>query len=109
MNEIPEVLKERIILDTIILKKNKNWNNIHQEIILLNKKPIKSVIMIKKKLYRYNLRYYKVNKNLIELPKLNNTENFYSFGYISRITDNSIEWNKLPWLQNINVYDLKFS
>lgn len=107
MNKMPEILQEKIILDTIILQRNKNWNNIHKEILLLNKKPLKSVIFINNKLFRYNLRYYKNNNNIIELPRLNNTEKFYSFSYISRIID-GIQWSSLPWLKDINICDLKF-
>lgn len=107
MNEIPENLKEKIILDTIILQRNKNWNNIHKEILLLNKKPLKCVIFMNNKLFRYNLRYYKNYNHIIELPQLNNTEKFYSFSYISHIID-GIQWSSLPWFKNVNIYDLKF-
>lgn len=109
MNKIPEMLKEKIVLDTIILNKNKKWKNIHNEIVLLKKKPIKSVITIKNILFRYNIRYYKTLHYQIQLPKFKNNEQFYSFAYICRITDNSINWNTLPWLKNVNVCDLKFS
>lgn len=105
MNKIPENLKEKIIIDTIILNKRIKWNNIHKEIVLLKNKPIQTVILIDNKLFRYYLRYYKNCNHIIELPKLNNTQKFFSFGYVSRITDNSIKWNQLPWLKNVNVND----
>lgn len=107
MNKLPNCLKKKICLDSIILLRNKKWKKIHDEILLLQKKPIRTVIYIKNILYRYDLRFYIQKDFQIILPKLKN-EKFYSYNYISRITDNSIEWNKLPWLQNISINDLYF-
>lgn len=108
MNKIPNCLKKKICLDSIILLRNQKWKKIHDEILLLQNKPIKSVISIQNILYRYELRFYIQKDFKIILPKLNENEKFYSFSYISRIMNNSIQWNKLPWLQNINITDLYF-
>ena len=109
MNKMPEVLKEKIILDKIILEKNKKWKQIHEEMGLLNNKPIKCVISINNKLFRYNLRYYKIFNNQIELPMLKHSkEKFYTFSYISHICNNCIEWNELAYLPNFNLNDYIF-
>ena len=109
MNKMPEVLKEKIILSKIILEKNIKWKQIHEQICLLNNKPIKCVISINNKLFRHNLRYYQIFKYQIKLPILKYTkEKFYTFSYISRICDNCIQWNDLPYLLNFNLNDYVF-
>ena len=109
MNKMPEVLKEKIILDKIILEKNKIWKQIHEEIVLLKTKSIKCVISINNKLFRHNLRYYQIFNYEIKLPVLKYTnEKFYTFSYLSRICDNSIQWNDLPYLLNFNLNDYIF-
>lgn len=109
MNKIPEVLQEKIILDKILLEKNVKWNKIHKEICLLKTKSIKCVISINNKLFRHNLRYYKVHKNQIKLPMLKHTkEKFYTFSYISRICDNGFKWNDLPYLKCFDINDYIF-
>ena len=90
MNKLPEDIKEKILLDSIILQKGitNKYYDIHKELKNYhNKIPIYTVIKVNGIFYKHLLRNYKTNKNgQIILPKLSTGEQFYSAGYYYRIT-----------------------
>ena len=102
MSELPDIIKEKIILDAILLTKKELWQKIHDQLETQSDKPIITVCVLNadKKLHRYNLKHYIRKNESIILPKLitgrDMVEKFYSTGYVSRVS--GINCDELPYL-----------
>ena len=102
MLQLPDIIKEKIILDAIMLTKRELWQNVHDQLENQSNKPIISVCVLNsdKKLHKYSLKHYIRKNGSIILPKLitgrDMVEKFYSTGYVSRVS--GIDCDELPYL-----------